>query len=70
MWFYNCDINNSAADVELKYEDYKEMFSIIHTWDMKWSEFKAKIINIATYRINKTFLPSYDDKKTNNWRCM
>ena len=25
MWFYNCDINNSVADVELKYEDYKDI---------------------------------------------
>ena len=30
---------------------------------MKRTEFKAKIVNIATYRINKTFLPSCDDKK-------
>ena len=26
MWLYNYDIDNSVADVELKYEDYKNIF--------------------------------------------
>ena len=37
-------INKKVVDDELKYKDYKKICSIDHIWDMKWIEFKEKII--------------------------
>ena len=37
-------INKKVVDDELKYKDCKKICSIDHIWDMKWIEFKEKII--------------------------
>ena len=57
------ELNNYVVDVELKYEDFKNIFFNNSHMRHEMIRIKSKDHNIASYRISKVSLPRYDDRK-------
>ena len=56
-------INKAVANDELKYEDYKNVLFSRSYMRQDMNRIQSKNQNIGSYRINKIYLPSYDDQK-------
>ena len=56
-------VNKNAVDDERNYEDYKNVWFIWFYMRHKMNWISCKDQNVRSYRINKTSLSCYDDKK-------
>ena len=57
------ELNNYVVDVELKYEDFKNIFFNNSHMRHEMIRIKSKDYNIANYRISKVSLSRYADRK-------
>ena len=56
-------INKNAVDDELKYEDYKNVLFNRSYIRHKTNRIQRKDHNVKSYKINKIYLSTYNDKK-------